>query len=299
MLSRIICGRSIPPQIHHHVSVAYIAMPFISIAGQQLHYQIHGDGFPVLLGHSFLWDSAMWQPQIEALSQRYRVIVPDMWGHGQSSRLPDNTRSFGDFAGQASELLNQLGIDQCAVIGLSLGGMWGSELALREPSRVKALVMMDTDRGAEPAASAAQYMQMFDTIEALGQVPAPMIDVVAPLFFRRGAPPDHALSSAFKRSLASFPAEQLRESVIPIGRIIFSRQDDVASLARLDAASTLIMCGEFDIPRSPAETVRMAETIGCRYVLVPEAGHISNLENPSFVNRELLAWLDQHTATHE
>lgn len=273
-------------------------MPFITIAGQQLHYQIHGSGFPVLLGHSYLWDSAMWQPQIEALSQKYQVIVPDLWGHGQSGPMPENTRNFGDLASHASELLNALHIEQCAVIGLSVGGMWGSELALREPKRVKALVIMDSDRGAEPAATLAQYTQMINTIESLGQIPAPIIDAVAPLFFRRGAPPDSELIVSFKRSLAAFSAEQIRQSVAPLGRITFGRPDEVARLSALDPATTLVMCGELDIPRPPSEAIHMAETIGCRHVLVPDAGHISCLENPSFVNRELLAWLEQHVGTN-
>jgi pimeloyl-ACP methyl ester carboxylesterase len=269
-------------------------MPFIHIAGQQLHYQIRGSGFPVLLAHSYLWDSAMWQPQIEALSQRYQVIVPDLWGHGQSGPMPEATRNFGDLAAQASELLDALKIEACAVIGLSVGGMWGSELALREPKRVKALVIMDADRGTEPAATLAQYTQMFNTIESIGQLPAPMIDVVAPLFFRRGAAPDGELIVSFKRALASFSADQLKQSIVPLGRLIFNRADETAKLAALDPATTLVMCGELDIPRPPAEAIRMAEAIGCRHVLVPDAGHISCLENPSFVNRELLAWLDRH-----
>jgi pimeloyl-ACP methyl ester carboxylesterase len=269
-------------------------MPFITIAGQQLHYRIQGSGFPVLLGHSYLWDSAMWQPQIDALSQKYQVIVPELWGHGQSGPMPDSTRNFGDLAAQASELLNALHIEQCAVVGLSVGGMWGSELALREPKRVKALVIMDADRGAEPAATFAQYSQMLSAIESLGQIPAPMIDAIAPLYFRRGAAQDSELVVSFKRSLAAFSAEQIRQSVAPLGRLIFGRPDEVASLAALDPETTLVMCGELDIPRPPSEAIRMAETIGCRHVLIPDAGHISCLENPAFVNRELLAWLEQH-----
>jgi pimeloyl-ACP methyl ester carboxylesterase len=52
-------------------------MPFIEIEGKPLHYQTRGTGFPVLLGHSYLWDSSMWAPQIDALSHHYQVIVPD------------------------------------------------------------------------------------------------------------------------------------------------------------------------------------------------------------------------------
>jgi pimeloyl-ACP methyl ester carboxylesterase len=71
-------------------------MPFIEIEGKPLHYQTRGTGFPVLLGHSYLWDSSMWAPQIDALSHHYQVIVPDLWGHGQSGRFPENTHTLGD-----------------------------------------------------------------------------------------------------------------------------------------------------------------------------------------------------------
>ncbi|HEY3597550.1 MAG TPA: alpha/beta fold hydrolase [Paraburkholderia sp.] len=271
-------------------------MPFIEIEGQPLHYQTHGTGFPVLLGHSYLWDSSMWTPQIDALSRDYQVIVPDLWGHGQSGRLPENTRTLGDLATQTSLFLDALGIGQCAVVGLSVGGMWGSELALREPERVKALVLMDTDRGAEPEATLTQYSQMFDAIESIGTIPAPMIDAIVPLFFRRGATLDGEVHAGFRKALAAFSADPLRQSIVPLGRLIFGRTDALASLAGLDASRTLLMCGELDIPRPPTEMARMAEVIGCQQRVVPNAGHISNLENPSFVNDALLAWLGEHVA---
>jgi pimeloyl-ACP methyl ester carboxylesterase len=271
-------------------------MPFIEIEGKPLHYETHGTGFPVLLGHSYLWDSSMWAPQIDALSRHYQVIVPDLWGHGQSGQLPENTRSLGDLATHAGRLLDALGIGQCAIVGLSVGGMWGSELALGEPGRVKCLVLMDTDRSAEPDATLKQYSQMFNAIESLGSIPAPMIEVIVPLFFRRGATLDGEVHAKFRKALAGFSADQLRQSVVPLGRLIFGRSDALASLAGLDAASTLLMCGELDIPRPPTEMARMAAVIGCRQMLIPDAGHISNLENQSFVTDTLLTWLGQHVA---
>src|SRR5260370_13472297 len=215
-------------------------MPFIEIEGKPLHYQTRGTGFPVLLGHSYLWDSSMWAPQIDALSRRYQVIVPELWGHGQSGRLPESTHTLGDLATHASRLLDALGIGQCAVVGLSVGGMWGSELALRESGRVKRLVMMDTDRGAEPAATLEQYSQMFNAIESLGSIPAPMIDVIVPLFFRRGATLDGEVHARFRKALAGFSADQLRQSIVPLGRVLFGRSDALSSLPGLDPPTTPI-----------------------------------------------------------
>src|ERR1700737_4101429 len=153
----------------------------------------------------------MWAPQIDALSRDYQVIVPDLWGHGQAGRLPERTHTLGDLATHAGRLLDAPGIGQWAIVGLSVGGMWGSELALREPGRVKCLVMMDTDRGAEAAATLEQYSQMFNAIESLGSIPAPMIDVIVPLFFRRGATLDGEVHARFGKGLGGFFAAQLRQ----------------------------------------------------------------------------------------
>ncbi|WP_397450022.1 alpha/beta fold hydrolase [Pseudomonas sp. NA-150] len=270
-------------------------MPFITIEQQTLHYQIHGTGFPIVLGHSYLWDSTMWAPQIEALSEHYQVIVPDLWGHGQSGPLPEGTQTLGDLATHVSALLDALDIKQCAVIGLSVGGMWGAELALREPERIKALIMMDTSLDAEPEASHTRYFQMLDAIGALGTIPAPMLDAILPLFFHAGSALDQEVHSRFRHELSRFSADQLRQSVVPLGRIVFGRPDTTSQLAGLNPATTLLMCGALDMARPPEETFRMAEIIGCKYVLIPEAGHISNLENPSFVTDTLLEWLQQNT----
>ena len=267
-------------------------MPVHGIQGSTLHYLDRGAGFPVLLGHSYLWDATMWAPQIDALSRRYRVIVPDLWGHGESGALPDGTHTLDDLATQASALLDALEIDQCAIVGLSVGGMWGARLALREPRRVRSLVIMDASLEAEPDATRARYFGMLDAIEAAGRIAPPLLDAIVPRFFRPAADLDDPVPTAFREALANLPADRLRQSIAPLGRLIFGRPDTLATLAELDAARTLLMCGAGDMARPPSETVKMASVIGCAHALVPDAGHISNLENPAFVTRTLLDWFD-------
>ena len=104
-------------------------MPIAIIDDQPLHYVDQGSGPVVLLGHSYLWDQQMWAPQIAALSQKYRVIVPELWGHGDSGPLPAQTHSLGDLARQALALLDHLGVAKVNLVGLSVGGMWGAPLA--------------------------------------------------------------------------------------------------------------------------------------------------------------------------
>lgn len=266
---------------------------FTTSQGCHLHYQDRGRGPAVLLGHSYLWDSSMWAPQIQALSRHYRVIAPDLWGHGASGPLPADTQDLKGLASQMLELLDALHIRECAVVGLSVGGMWGAELALKAPERVRSLVMMDTYLGAEPEATRQRYFGLLDAIEAGGQITQPLVDAIVPIFFRPGTDPSSPRPAAFGRSLAAMAPDQLRQSVVPLGRIIFGRADAMDRLAALRPEATLLMCGDEDIPRPPHEMHAMAEVIGCDAVVIPEAGHISNLDNPEFVTRQLLQWLDR------
>ena len=258
-------------------------MPVTVIDGQPLHYIDQGRGPAVLLGSSYLWDHTMWTPQIEALSQQYRVIVPELWGHGESGPLPTRTRSLDDLARQALALLDHLDIAQVNLVGLSVGGMWGARLALLAPERVNSLVLMDTHLGAEPEATRQYYFSLFKMIEDAGAIPEPLLDVIAPIFYQD-----------FRQALQDFPRERLLQSIVPLGRLIFSREDVLDQLPRLDADTTLVMCGEQDKPRPPAESEEMADLIGCSLILIPEAGHISSRENPDFVNEALLTFLANH-----
>lgn len=270
-------------------------MPFATIDGQPLHYIDQGKGPAVLLAGSYLWDQTMWAPQITALSQHYRVIAPDLWGHGQSGRLPDGTRSLDDIARQALELLDHLDIERVTLVGLSVGGMWGARLALSVPERMNGLVLMDTYVGIEPEPTRQYYFSLLKQIEEAGVITPSLLDIVVPIFFRPGIDPQSALYQNFRASLAALPADRLRESVVPMGRITFGREDLMPRLSELNPKTTLVMCGDQDTPRPPHETREMAALIGCPYRLVPEAGHISNLENPRFVTEVLLKFLGERT----
>jgi pimeloyl-ACP methyl ester carboxylesterase len=274
-------------------------MPFVTIDGQPLHYIDQGTGPAVLLAGSYLWDQAMWAPQIAALSPHYRVIAPDLWGHGQSGPIPQTTTSLDDIARQGLALLDHLDIERVTLVGLSVGGMWGARLALAAPGRINGLVLMDSYLGNEPDPTREYYFSLLKQIEETGVITPQLLDIIVPIFFHPDIDRESALYQDFRASLAALPSERLRQSIVPMGRITFGRDDLLPRLGELDAETTLLMCGDQDQPRPPAETREMAELIGCPYVLVPEAGHISNLENPQFVTDELLTFLAQsNSAEH-
>lgn len=266
---------------------------YATIEGRQLAYIDQGHGFPVLLGHSYLWDARMWQPQIDALSRHFRVIATDLWGHGRSESPPAGTGSLQDLARHHLALLDTLAIEECHLVGLSAGGMWAAALMQLAPQRVRRLALVDTYVGPEPAASQTQYLGMLRRLELEQALSATLLDMVVPLFFSLHTDPASPLCQAFRAALTNFSARQIVDSIVPLGRLIFTRPDQRDLLSALHPERTLVMVGEHDIPRPPREASEMARRIGCPLQTIANAGHISSLENPPAVNQALLAFLRQ------
>ncbi len=272
-------------------------MPYKTIGEKKLFYNDQGEGFPLLFGHSYLWDAAMWSPQVEALSSSYRCIVPELWGHGRSDPPPVTPYPIERLASDHWELVRALGLESWAVIGLSVGGMWGVHLALEHPEAVKALVLMDTFVGPEPEETHDRYFKMLDMVEQAGMIPAPLIEAIVPLFFspvtvQRN--PD--LVNRFRGSLASLSKEQA-PGIVSIGRGIFSRASLLDRLGEIQAP-TLIIVGADDRSRPPHEARQMAEMIpNARFEIIEEAGHVSNLEQPERVTALLRTFLQESLST--
>ena len=114
--------------------------------GIEMRYRLHGDpgGEPLLLLHGFLGSGATWSTilgDLDALGPRYRLVIPDLRGHGGSTNPP------GEFTLRQSSrdvlaLLDHLGIERCRVIGMSGGGMTALHMAVAEPRRVERLVLI-------------------------------------------------------------------------------------------------------------------------------------------------------------
>lgn len=256
-----------------------------------MYFSEKGCGYPVLMGHSYLFDSRMWQPQTEILSRHYRVITPDLWGHGASPELPADVKSVHDMARDHLQLMDMLGIDKFAIVGLSVGGMWGAELAAMAPNRVEALVMMDSYVGSELPEEKQKYIEMLDAVEASGSIRSPLLEYIVSRFFSATVP--MAEKERLSYYLASLSPSVLRNSIVPVGRMIFGRPDRMDILDRIHCP-VLVAHGEDDLPRPLDEGREMAERLGCRFVLIPGAGHISNIENPDFVNKMLSYFLEEN-----
>lgn len=265
-------------------------MPCIKINNQSLHYLDRGDGHVLLFGHSYLWDSSMWEKQILEFSKHYRCIVPDLWGHGRSSPL-NEIPSIQSLADDHWALIEALNIKSCSIIGLSVGGMWGTQLALDHPNEIEKLVIMDSFLGVEPSQSLQNYLQILNSVEQSKTITQPIIEQLIPTFLSDiTLKQQPAISEAFSKSLATIPTENI-SSIVAIGRCIFKRKDRMTLLSKLNMP-VLVIVGEFDKPRPPHEAKQMEHMIAtaeCK--IIAKAGHISALEQPTEVNNLLRSFL--------
>ncbi|TDF79886.1 alpha/beta fold hydrolase [Pseudomonas sp. H9] len=267
---------------------------FVTIDGSRMAYIEEGQGFPVVLGHSYLWNADMWRPQIEQLSRHFRVLVPELWGHGDSEAPPASTADMSALTRHHLAFLDALNIDRCHLVGLSVGGMWGAQLAIEHPERIDRLVLMDTYLGAEPEATREYYFRLLDTAAEAGRFTEELLKIIVPIFFHPNGQTVPGIREAFTQALRSATAATIRDSLAPMGKVIFGRPDLLGQFGKLSADRTIILCGDQDIPRPPAEANEMARLINCLAAQVPVAGHISNLENPQVVTNFLLNWLPRN-----
>ena len=118
-------------------------MPTINLEDVSLYYEEQGAGEPLLLLHGLGSNGRSWEYQLEPFAQQFRVIVPDVRGHGRSAK-PAGPYSVTQFAADIFALLDQLQVDQFHLVGLSMGGMIGFQMAVEQPERFKSMTIVNS-----------------------------------------------------------------------------------------------------------------------------------------------------------
>jgi 3-oxoadipate enol-lactonase len=251
--------------------------------GIETYYEIHGrEGAPwITFSHSLACSVRMWDPQIEAFKDRWRVLVYDTRGHGASTPAP-GPYSFEMLAEDAQALLQALGIARTHFVGLSMGGMIGQTLALARPGSIDRLVLADTGH-AQPPEAIAQWQERIRIAESKGMQPLvqPTLERWFTEPFRKGRP-------AEVQKIAKLIEATPVAGYVGCGHALMK----VNLTARLKdiARPVLAIAGEQDV--SAPGTRYLGENIpGAKLVMIPQAAHISNLEQPEAFNRALRDFL--------
>lgn len=250
----------------------------VTVDGIPLHYRDVGQGLPVLLLHAFPLNSSAFEPQVWALSGRYRFILPDCRGFGLS-KLGEGPTEMPRIARDALALLDALKIDSAVVGGVSMGGYAAMALLREDAGRVRGLVLVDTQATADDEAGRAR--REASAKEALEKGMEPQIQALLPRIVAAG------MDSPVGREVAAIIRAAAPEAVAAAQRGMALRQDSKDILARY-AGPALVVVGEKDT-MTPLEKARqIADLIsGARLEIIPGAAHLPNQEQPERFNEVL------------
>ncbi len=248
-------------------------MPTIDQGGVSIHYEIHGSGPPVLLSHGYGATCRMWDAQVAAFADRYRLILWDMRGHGQSGD-PGDPASYSQAltVGDMAAVLNASGEERAIIGGLSLGGVMSLAFHLAHPERVRALLLCDTGPGFRNPEARAQWnaraLARAEELEAKGMAAF------------RGGGETRLGTHRSARGLAG------------AARGMLAQQDSalIDSLPRI-AVPTLVLVGSEDKNFLGAADYMAGKIPGAQKAVIEAAGHAANLDQPAAFNAAVTAFL--------
>ncbi len=251
-----------------------------------LHHEIAGppDAPVLLLGSSLGTSTAMWAPQVPALSERLHVIRYDHRGHGRSPAATEAC-DLKDLGRDVLALMDALDVGSASLGGVSLGGMVAMWIGAHAPERVDRLVLCCTSAHMPPASA---WTERAAAVRAAGTT-----EVIADAVIERWLTPGHAVerpdvADSLREMLVATPAEGYAACCGAIERM--DLRDDLAQIS----APTLVVSGSED-PSTPPEHQRaIAERIpSSRHETVAPAAHLANIERPSEITKLMLDHLKE------
>lgn len=259
-------------------------MPQITIDGDPFFYREAGRGLSVVLIHGFPLDSRIWEAQVSGLSDRYRVIAPDLRGFGQSS----STRPFSmdDLCDDVHKLLAAIGALPCVLGGLSMGGYMTFSYAHRHAADLKGLMFIDTKAEADPPEAKENRVKMAEMARERGA--EPVASVMMPKMF---APDVDKHRPDLARRLRQIMEECPPTTIAHACLAMKDRPDHRERLGQIKLP-TLAISGEHDILTPPKIMQPIVDGIpGAKMAVIKGAGHLAPMEQPVQVNRAMREFL--------
>ncbi|HEX7760509.1 MAG TPA: alpha/beta fold hydrolase [Caulobacteraceae bacterium] len=242
--------------------------------GVDIYYEVHGEGPPLLLTHGYSATSQMWRGQVAPFSKAYTLITWDMRGHGQSD-YPTDQKAYSEKATVAdmAAILDAVGAKTAIIGGLSLGGYMSLAFHLAHPDRTRALLIIDTGPGYKRDEPREGWNQ-----NALQTAQRYEKDGLARL----------AAGSAEMQTATHRSAEGLARAAR--GMLIQRDARVINSLPDI-AVPSLVVVGANDTPFLAASDYMAGKIPGARKVVIPDAGHAANIDQPQAFNTAVLDFL--------
>jgi 3-oxoadipate enol-lactonase len=261
-------------------------MPQITSGDADIFYEVLGSGPPVVLLHPFPANHNLWKPAAQALTTRYRVILPDLRGHGESG-VGDGPATMEKHAADIARVLDHEEVRRAAFVGVSIGGYVLFEFWRKYRARVDALVLCNTKAQADTPEARAVRLQAATFVLERG----------TELFFGSMIPKLMGKSTRDTRpDLVEGALRMMRtmspEDVAMVQRGMAERQDSVDTLKTINVP-TMLVTGDEDILTGVGEAELMRQNIsGSQIKVVAKAGHYSPWEQPEEVGKLLRKFLD-------
>lgn len=258
----------------------------IQTNGIGIHYTVEGQGPWLVFSHSLACSVDMWRPQVAAFKDRYTCLSFDTRGHGGSD-APAGGYTLEQMADDMHGLLAGLGVQQPHFVGLSMGGMIGMTYALKHPGSLRSLVLCDT-ASRFPAEVKPLWEARIKTAREQGM--APLLDSTLKRWFTEaGLARGGTVIEEVTRMILATPPVGYAGCCHAIPRI------DTTDRLREIKAPIQIIVGEQDAGTPVAMSRAMHEAApGSELVIIPNASHLSNLEQPEAFNRALGGFLARH-----
>jgi 3-oxoadipate enol-lactonase len=252
------------------------------INGLQMHWREEGTGDAVLFLHAFPFHSAMWDTQLAQLPPGWRGIAPDLRGFGRTAGSAAGPYTMELFADDVAALLTHLNIRSAVVCGLSMGGYIALAFYRKHRARVRALVLCNTRAGADTPEGKQARLQLAARVrrEGVGPVADGMLPKMVSEYSRKNRP-DAAMLAA--QMLHSNQPEAMARALE--GMAARPNSEDVLRDLKIPV---MIVHGEDDAIVPGGEAQMMTRAIrGARLHVLPDTGHLSNLEQPEAFNKFL------------
>ncbi|HEX5890538.1 MAG TPA: alpha/beta fold hydrolase [Pyrinomonadaceae bacterium] len=262
-------------------------MSFIRVDDIQLAYTDAGLGQPVVLLHGYPFNRTLWNEQVGALSNSYRVITPDLRGHGESDASP-GAATMNRMAQDVAALLDHLEISRAVIGGLSMGGYVALAFYKQFPSRVRALILADTRAQADTEEGKQTRHQQAE--KALAEGMAGIADAMLPKLLTPDTVSKHPeVVKRVRDMMLKTKPEGAAGALLGM-----AERDDQTSLLSQISCPTLILVGQEDPITPVQDSEKMHREIeGSRLVVIENASHVSNLERTEQFNEELIRFLKQ------
>jgi 3-oxoadipate enol-lactonase len=249
------------------------------VNGITVGYDDRGTGLPIVFLHAFPLNRTMWTQQQTALGQRFRTISIDFRGHGESD-APFWRYSLEQYALDVKEVLAGLGIARALFVGLSMGGYLEFTLYRLYPELILGLVFADTRAEADKPEQTQWRFNLAQQTGAIG--PAAVIADMLPKLL---APKTYERDPDLVERVRSIQAAAPVMGIIGDLMAMAERPDSTDLLSSI-TIPTLVIVGQDDVLTTPADAERIAKGIpGAKLVTIPDAGHLSNMEQPDLFNR--------------